>query len=81
MKTRIVRIGNSRGIYLPKAFIEQVGLGDEVELEIRNGAVVISPAEPEIEDRAESEASDSSRGDSAAARKAPTGLLPGEWVL
>jgi antitoxin MazE len=44
MKTRLVRIGNSRGVRLPKAIIAQAGLTDEVELGIRNGAVVIARA-------------------------------------
>jgi antitoxin MazE len=44
MKTRLVRIGNSRGVRLPKAIIAQARLGDEVELGVRNGAVVIARA-------------------------------------
>jgi len=43
MKTRLVRIGNSRGIRLPKPVIEEAGLTDEVELHVREGAVVIRP--------------------------------------
>lgn len=38
---KLVAIGNSRGIRLPKAMIEQVGLDDEVELEVVDGAIVI----------------------------------------
>ena len=45
MKAKLVRIGNSRGIRLPKPLIEQAGLSDEVELEARDGAIVISPAD------------------------------------
>ena len=45
MKAKIVRIGNSRGIRLPKPLLEQVGLVDEVDLEVRNGEIVISPSE------------------------------------
>ena len=44
MKARIVKIGNSQGIRIPKALIEQVGLGEEVELEVRDRQIVISPA-------------------------------------
>ena len=44
MKTRLVRIGNSRGVRLPKAIIAQAGLTEEVELVVRNGAVVIARA-------------------------------------
>jgi len=44
MKTRLVRIGNSRGIRLPKPLIVQAGLTEEVELHVREGAIVIEPA-------------------------------------
>ena len=43
MKTELVQIGNSRGIRIPKPIIEQCGLGDTVELRIRNKCLVISP--------------------------------------
>ena len=41
MKTRLIRIGNSRGVRLPKPLIAEAGLSDEVELTIREGAIVI----------------------------------------
>ena len=41
MKARIVRIGNSRGVRLPKPLIEQAGLGEEVELLVQEGAILI----------------------------------------
>ena len=44
MKARIVRIGNSQGVRIPKPLIEQTGLGDEVEIVVRGNALVISPA-------------------------------------
>ena len=44
MKARLVRIGNSRGVRLPKTVIVQAGLTDEVELGVRDGAVVIARA-------------------------------------
>ena len=43
MKTKLVRIGNSRGIRLPKLLIEQAGLEDDVQLELQGGTVVIRP--------------------------------------
>ena len=45
MKARLVRIGNSRGIRLPKPLIEQAGLTDEVELRIHGGTITIRSAE------------------------------------
>ena len=44
MKTRIVRIGNSQGIRIPKPLLEQTGLADEVELEVHDSTIVIKPA-------------------------------------
>jgi antitoxin MazE len=44
MKARIVRIGNSQGIRIPKPLLEQSGLHEEVELEVQNGQIVIRPA-------------------------------------
>jgi antitoxin MazE len=42
MKARLVRIGNSRGVRLPKAVIEQAALEDVVELEVEDRRVIIS---------------------------------------
>lgn len=44
MKGRIVRIGNSRGIRIPKPLIEQTGLGEDVEIVVHGSSLVISPA-------------------------------------
>ncbi len=40
-KTRIVRIGNSRGIRVPKILLEQAQLPDEVELHAEPGRLVV----------------------------------------
>lgn len=42
MKTRLVRMGNARGVRLPKALIEQAGLADDVELQLRGNTIVIA---------------------------------------
>jgi len=44
MKSRIVRIGNSQGIRIPKLLIEQSGLGEEVEISVEDNRLVIGPA-------------------------------------
>ena len=41
MKSRIVQIGNSRGIRLPKVLLEEAQLAEEVELEAEPGRIVI----------------------------------------
>lgn len=43
-KTRIVRIGNSRGIRVPKLLLDQAALPDEVELRAEPGRIVVSAA-------------------------------------
>ena len=42
MKARLVQIGNSRGIRLPKPMIEEAKLTDEVDIHVREGAVIIT---------------------------------------
>lgn len=42
--TRIVRIGNSRGIRVPKLLLDQADLPDEVELRAEPGRLVVSAA-------------------------------------
>jgi len=44
MKVELIRIGNSRGIRIPKPIIEHCGFEDAVELRIENDHLVIAPA-------------------------------------
>jgi antitoxin MazE len=44
MKTHLVRIGNSRGVRLPKPLIDQAGLIDEVEIRVEGRAIIIERA-------------------------------------
>jgi antitoxin MazE len=44
MKTRIVRIGNSQGIRIPKPLIEQTGLSGEVDISVHKDTLVIRRA-------------------------------------
>lgn len=46
MKVELVRIGNSRGIRIPKPLIEQYGFGDTVELRVERDYLVIAPNRP-----------------------------------
>ena len=43
MRAELVRIGNSRGVRIPKPLIEQCGLEGTVELSVENDRLVISP--------------------------------------
>jgi len=44
MKTRIVRIGNSQGIRIPRPLLCQTGLSGKVEIRAHNGSLIIRPA-------------------------------------
>jgi antitoxin MazE len=43
MEVKLVPVGNSRGIRIPKALIEQCGLGDRVELYVEHDRLIIAP--------------------------------------
>lgn len=43
MKTELVRIGNSRGIRIPKPIIKQCGFEETVELRVERDHLIVSP--------------------------------------
>jgi antitoxin MazE len=49
MKVNLVKIGNSQGIRIPKTLIEQCGFDGEIELEVKEGALLLRPAKPSRE--------------------------------
>jgi antitoxin MazE len=44
VRTRIVKIGNSQGIRIPRILLEQSGVGEEIEIEVQDQALVIRAA-------------------------------------
>ncbi len=44
LKTNLVKIGNSQGVRLPKAILQQIHLIDEIEIEIKKDCLVLKPA-------------------------------------
>jgi antitoxin MazE len=44
MKTKLVQIGNSKGVRIPKALIEQAGLNGNVEMIVRGQELVLRSA-------------------------------------
>jgi antitoxin MazE len=44
MKVKLVPIGNSKGVRIPRSVIQECAFGDEVDLSVKNGAVVLAPA-------------------------------------
>ena len=45
IKTRIVKIGNSQGLRIPKTLLEQSGINSEVEIEVQGNHLIIRPVE------------------------------------
>ena len=43
MKVKIVKIGNSKGIRIPKVLLRQTGIDDEVSLEVEDGQIILRP--------------------------------------
>lgn len=45
MKTSIIRIGNSRGVRIPKPLLEESEIGETVELVVKKGSITITKLE------------------------------------
>jgi antitoxin MazE len=45
IRGRVVKIGNSQGIRIPKTLLEQSGIGSDVEIEVHNHTLVIRSAQ------------------------------------
>ena len=45
MRAEIIRIGNSRGLRIPKAILEQCGMKTSVDLRIKDHSLIITPSE------------------------------------
>ena len=64
-KTRIVRIGNSQGIRIPKPLLEQTSLQQEVVISAEGGCLVIRPTKRPRADWASAFREMAGRGDDA----------------
>jgi len=43
VRARVVKIGNSQGIRIPKPILEQTGIMEDVELEVEKNQIIIRP--------------------------------------
>jgi len=43
MRARVIKIGNSQGLRIPKPLLEQTGIRDDVEIEVENDQIIIRP--------------------------------------
>jgi antitoxin MazE len=83
MKTRIVRVGNSRGIRIPKLLLDQTGLQGEVEITARDKGLVIRAARKPRDGWAAAFREMARRGDDTLLDHAAPNLSAwdeGEWV-
>ena len=48
MTLKVVKIGNSQGIRLPKPLLEQCGIKKEVEVEAIDGVIVLRPIKKKL---------------------------------
>lgn len=62
MKSMLVKVGNSRGIRLPKALIEEAGLTGEVDIHAEPGLITVRPVESPRKGWAEAAAKHPSEG-------------------
>ena len=46
MKTQIIRIGNSKGIRIPRAVLELCHIHNTVDLNVKGTAIIIQPVKP-----------------------------------
>lgn len=43
MEAKLVRIGNSKGVRLPKAMLVQAGMTERIEIEARGHSIILKP--------------------------------------
>ena len=44
IKTRLVKIGNSQGLRIPKLVLDQLNLSSDVELEVQDDHLIVRPS-------------------------------------
>ena len=44
MKVKLVSIGNSKGVRIPRSVIKECGLGDQIEMRVSDGVIVLAPS-------------------------------------
>lgn len=66
MRIAIRRIGNSKGMIIPSALLAQIGLTDEADVSVEDGAIVVRPpAQPARSGWAEASKELAATGDDA----------------
>jgi antitoxin MazE len=63
IKTRLVKIGNSQGVRIPKLLLDQLNLSGDVELEVHDDRLIVRPSSHVRADWAEQFRQMAERGD------------------
>lgn len=50
MKTKVIKIGNSKGVRIPRHILEESGLKNEVEIEVNDNKIILKPTKKVRED-------------------------------
>lgn len=77
VRTKIVKIGNSQGIRIAKPLLEQADISDDVELEVRDGSIIIRSVQRVREGWGEAFARMADRGDD---RLLDPGAARADWI-
>ena len=80
MRASIVRIGNSRGLRIPKVLLEECGIRDAVELSVVDGRLIVQPVPSVREGWAAAARTMAERGeDHLIDPQTPTAFDKAEW--
>ena len=74
-KTKLIKIGNSRGIRIPKAVVERLHLADDIELVVKEDHIEVHPARKPREGWADAFREMAERGDD----QLPDDPAPTKW--
>jgi antitoxin MazE len=81
IRSKVIKIGNSRGIRIPRALLEQAGLTGEVEMRVEGSRLIIHPVRaPRSEWEARFAEMARQRDDSLLDEPTPTDWEAEEWT-
>lgn len=81
IRSKIVRIGNSRGVRIPHSLLEQAGLDGEIEMSVEGGKLIIHSANQPRQGWAQAFAQMAEHGDDQLLHEAvPTQWDEEEWT-
>jgi len=76
IKTRLVKIGNSQGVRIPKLVLDQLNLSGDVELEVQDDHLILRPSSYPRADWADQFRQMAERGDD---HLLDSDITPTEW--